>query len=119
MRGVNPFVVGVLVVLAGCSDITYEGGGPLRVELTSVPTSATVDQTVEFTVAAWGSVLSRAIIAYGDGVADTVAASGAQSMSARRDHVFLAPGSYTVVATVEDVAQGTMTAEITIPVVTP
>jgi len=91
---------------AACSDVTFEGGGPLTLTLTADRTSASVDQAVTFDFEVVGSVLVGVIITYGDGDSDTTDTFGAQTANGRFIHAFAEGGSFTVVGTVFDNVQG-------------
>ncbi len=111
-----PTLVAILG-LAACSDITFQGGGPVTISLTADRTAVPAGGTVTFTYEVKGKSLEGVFVDYGDGTAeDTVITVGAQTASGRVSHAFGLPGSYTVVGRAEDAATGTATAEVVIQV---
>lgn len=104
------------VALVACSEITFEGGGPATLTLTSDRASVGAGDQVTFSYDARGSILIGVIVAYGDGQADSVDLAGAQSASGRVFHAYQSAGSYTVVGTLLDNLQGSTTAELTVTV---
>lgn len=101
---------------AACSDITFEGGGPVTIQLSADRTDLPAGGSVTFTYDVRGTYLSGVVIDYGDGVADSVFTQGAQSAAGVVSHAFELPGSYTVIGKAEDSATGTATAEVVIQV---
>jgi len=104
------------LLLVGCSDLIVDVGHPLTIELTASSTGASVGQEMEFTFAARGTSLTGVILTYGDGVADSVLTSGAQTAGARVPHAFSDAGSYVVVGTVQDAVLGTASDEVTVQI---
>lgn len=99
-----------------CSDVTFEGGGPLSITLSADQTAPTAGGTVTFSYDAVGSILVGIILDYGDGTADSVAASGAQTAVGHLAHTYEAAGTFTAEATVLDNLQGSATAQVQIQV---
>ena len=63
----------VIAMAAGaCSEVSFEGGGPVSITLISDRTTATTGQNIAFDVEARGSILDGVIVDFGDGVADTM-----------------------------------------------
>lgn len=106
----------VVLSVAACSDLTFEGGGPVAIQLSADRTSVPAGGSVEFSYDARGTYLSSVAIEYGDGVVDSVLTLGAQSAAGVVSHTFELPGSYTVIGRAEDRATGTATAEVVIQV---
>lgn len=106
-----------LAASAACSDITFEGGGPLTLELTADRTSANVGQQVTFDFDAVGSILVGVIVTYGDGGSDTTDTFGSQSASGSFIHAFGEAGSFRVVGTVFDNIQGQAADTVVVQVV--
>lgn len=111
-----PLAVALAAALAACSNVTFSGGGPLSIKLITDRTTAKVGQNVAFDFDASGSVLDGVVVAYGDGVADTLFASGAMSAHGQFLHPYTAVGTYTAVATVYDAVQGQDSAKVAIQV---
>ena len=111
-------VLAVIVVagLAACSDITFQGGGPVTIKLTANKTTVPAGGSVTFSYEVKGTYLDGVVIDYGDGAADTAFTVGAQAASGTFGHAFELPGSYTVIGRAEDGATGTATAEVVITV---
>lgn len=105
-----------VLAAAGCRDVTFEGGGPLTVTLTADKTSVAAGGAVTFTYDVVGSSLVTFTLDYGDGSSSSLNPAGAQTASGHFTHTFAAPGSYKAVATAEDNAQGTKSAEVTVEV---
>ncbi|NJD19978.1 MAG: hypothetical protein FIA95_11950 [Gemmatimonadetes bacterium] len=109
-----PLAVALAAVLAACSDVTFEGGGPLTIKLIADRTTASVGQNVTFDFDATGSILDGVVVDYGDGVADTMYTSGAMSAHGQFLHAYSAAGTYNAVATVFDAVQGQDSATVAI-----
>ena len=104
------------LVLGGCSEITFEGGGPVTITITPDRTTVPVGGAVTFDVSAKGSILIGVVMTYGDGSSDSLEMAGAQTASGRFVHAFDTPGTYTVVGSLLDSVQGTVTAEVQVVV---
>jgi len=105
-----------VLCVAACSDITFEGGGPVSIQLSADRTSVPAGGSVTFTYDVKGTYLDGIFIDYGDGGADSVFTQGSQTAMGVVSHAFALSGSYTVVGRAEDSATGTATAEVTIQV---
>lgn len=105
-----------MLCVAACTDVTFEGGGPVAIQLTADRTSVPAGGSVTFTFDAKGTFLNGVIVNYGDGVEDSVPALGAQTATGSLTHAFELSGSYTVVGRAEDDATGIATAEVVIQV---
>lgn len=109
-------VLAVIALSAACSDVTFEGGGPVSISLTADRASAVVGQDVTFTYDVTGELLDRVTIEYGDGVADTIVTNGAQSAHGRAVHAYDTAGSFTVLGVAYDGVQGPDSATVAIQV---
>jgi len=108
--------LGVMLCVGACSDVTFEGGGPVTIQLSADRTSVPAGGSVTFTFEATGTYLNGVVVDYGDGVVDSVSTLGAQTAAGSVSHSFGLPGSYTVVGRAEDGVTGTATAEVVIQV---
>jgi len=99
-------VAAVALGATACSEATFEGGAPVRIDLTADRTSAKVGQNITFTFNAYGSILDGVIVAYGDGIADTLYTAGAMSARGQFLHAYENAGTFTAVGTVWDGRQG-------------
>ena len=100
--------VAILAMAAAgaCSDVSFEGGGPVLVTLISDRTTATTGQNIAFDVEARGSILDGVIIDYGDGVADTMYTLGAMRASRQFLHAYESAGTFAAVGTAYDAIRG-------------
>lgn len=108
-RKAAAWVAAIAAVVAGagaCSNVTFEGGGPVSIELTADRTTAKTGQDVNFLADAVGAILDGIVLAYGDGEADTLFTSGSQTAHGRFVHAYEATGTFSVVGTVYDGRQG-------------
>ncbi|HSW31272.1 MAG TPA: hypothetical protein VLH75_17430 [Longimicrobiales bacterium] len=97
----------IAVVTAGaCSEVSFEGGGPVAITLISDRTTATVGQNIAFDVEARGSILDGVIITYGDGLADTMYTAGAMSAHRRFLYAYDSAGTFAAVGTAYDAIRG-------------
>jgi hypothetical protein len=107
----------VVVMAAGaCTDTTFAEGGPVSIELSADRTTARTGENVTFTFDAKGGVLSGIVVEYGDGKADTMSTSGAQTAQGRFIHAYAAAGTFTAVGTAIDARQGSATDQVVIQV---
>ena len=113
-RVLDAFVA--VLVCGACSEITFEGGGPVTLTITPDRTTVPVGGTVTFDFSAKGSILIGVIMDYGDGESDSLDTAGAQTASGRFVHSFHAPGTFTVVGTLLDNLQGSVKTEVQITV---
>lgn len=110
-------VVAVAVLaLPGCSGVTFQEGGPVSLELTADLATVSPGGEVTFSYAAAGGSLVKLTVDFGDGSSTTVNTVGAQTASGRVKHTFQAPGSFTVVGTLEDGVQGLATDDVLVVV---
>jgi hypothetical protein len=116
--GVAAVVMAALVAW-GCSNIEITGSQPLSFTLDADMTSAPTGVEIEFHFEATGTYLNGVILEYGDGAKDSIPMSGAQSASGRRKHAYDAVGDYTVIGTLEDAAEGPVTATVTVAITLP
>lgn len=115
------FTRGLLALLAvpawlACSEVTFEGGGPLSFTLTADRTTAAPGDSITFSYNAVGSIIAGVVMDYGDGTADSLNTSGAQTASGRFVHAFSSAGSYTVVGTLIDNLQGPASDQVVVQV---
>jgi len=103
-------------ILTACSDVVFEGGGPLRITLSAEPASPRAGQEARLSYDAIGSMLVGVIVDFGDGTADTVDTFGAQTASGYFLHTYQAPGTFTVIGSVYDNLQGPASSELTLQV---
>jgi len=109
--------VGAFAALAACSSSSVDlQGGPLNVELTVTPNSLAAGGEVVIEASSIGTQLLGTVIDYGDGGADSIPASGAQTQTVTRPRIYPDTGTFTVRATVEDFSQGTTFSEAVITV---
>lgn len=98
-------LVGILALgSAGCEDV-QEIGHPISLEI-SVPATAVVGDTVRLAYQGKGRSMAGIIFAWGDGVVDSLTASGAQTADGERLHVYDTDGNFTIIATLEDAIEG-------------
>lgn len=117
-RTLHRLLVAVLAgaILAACSDVVFEGGGPLRITVTAEPASPRAGQEARLVYDAIGSILVSVVVEYGDGTADTVDTFGAQTASGYFVHTYQEPGAFTVIGTVFDNLQGPASTQLTVQV---
>ncbi len=109
-------VVGAVGVWAGCLDETITGTRPLTIELSVVPSTAAVADTVTATWEATGTGLLGVVVDWGDGVLDSLNLGGlAVEAGQDVDHVYAIDGTYTVTARAED-QTGARTASATVQI---
>jgi PKD repeat protein len=104
------------LLAVGCSSLDPVDPGPTTVTLTADRTTATAGQDIEFSFSATGSSITALHLDYGDGESEDVGGFGALTMSGRRTHAYLDPGSYTVTATLEDAITGNVTDDMTVQI---
>ncbi len=106
-----------LVVGGACREATFEGGAPLSITLISDRTTANTGENIAFDFDATGAMLDGVIVEYGDGLADTMYASGAMTAHGQFLHAYASAGTFMAVGTVYDALQGlamdTVTVQIT------
>ncbi|TVP44079.1 MAG: hypothetical protein EA350_12340 [Gemmatimonadales bacterium] len=95
-----------IAILPGCQDTGVEVGSPLAVSLEVDHDTRVAEQPFEFRLEARGRRLAVALVQFGDGSADTIEAFGAQSLGHTITRAYDQPGSYTVIAEVEDLLEG-------------
>ena len=95
-----------MVAAGACSEVTFEGGGPVKITLISDRTTAKTGQNIAFDFDATGSILDGVIIVYGDGLADTIYTSGAMSAHGQFLHAYQATGTFAAVGTAYDAIRG-------------
>lgn len=95
-----------MVAVGACSDVTVEGGGPVSITLISDRTTATTGQNITFDFDATGTILDGVIVTYGDGLADTVYASGAMGAHGQFLHAYESAGTFAAVGTAYDAIRG-------------
>lgn len=103
--GPRTLVLLTTVGALACVEGIVSGGRPLSIELTAVPTSAAVGDSVEFAVEASGVNLIILRLAFGDGATDSLAAEGAVGATLKRKHAYAEPGPYVATASVLDVSE--------------
>lgn len=110
----SSLVIPLLVVVAqfGCTTES-EIGSPLAIELDG-PDNGQVGEELSVRYDAVGRSLGGIVIAWGDGVVDSVATAGAQSASGTRFHTYELAGTFQVSARAEDSQEGVASAELTI-----
>ncbi len=110
MNGLEHARVGVLaafpfaLAVAACwgeDDL----GAPLAIELAG-PDRGRVGEELAVRYEVTGSQLVGIIVAWGDGVADSVPARGAQTASGSVRHTYTESGRFTVTGTAEDLIAG-------------
>lgn len=112
-------VLATVPLWLACSDVLFEGGGPLSITLSADKTTLVAGDTVSFSYDAVGTILQGVIMQYGDGVSDSVSTSGAQTVQGHFVHVYPTAGTFTATATVYDGQQGTESAQATLQVSEP
>ena len=117
MRGsvrTSLLVSAALVISAACLDSTPVQH-VLTIRITATSTAATVGDVVGFDFDATGPIVVAIIVAYGDGVADTVEAiGGVNSASGRVTHAFQTAGTFLVEALVVDAQEGRLTDTVSV-----
>lgn len=107
----------LVVALAACRDAEGPQRLPLEVSLNAKATSVTTGATVEFSVQARGEGLQLLEITYGDGVRESILLPNAILVQENRFHVYNQPGTYAVIAMVQEgggaTAQDTVHIEVT------
>ena len=93
-------IVMTLALAVACSSSSVSGLRELAISITATPTTAAVNTPVQFRYDAMGAQLSGIVVAYGDGVADSVATFGASTAGGQLTHTYSAPGMFQVEATV-------------------
>lgn len=99
-RGLRWGIVMALALVVACSSSTVSGIRELAISITATPTTAAVNTPVEFRYDAMGTQLAGIVVAYGDGVVDSVATFGASTAGGRLTHTYSTPGIFQVEATV-------------------
>ena len=97
----RPWILFALVLLLACSSVDVEDL-PTAITLTVDRNSAAVGDTLLFSYDATGEFMVGVIVDYGDGVLDSISAPGAQRANGSLRHSYVDPGSYTVIATLEE-----------------
>lgn len=108
-------LIPALAWLLACGTDPVDNG-PTRITLTADRTTATTGQGIEFSFSAVGPAIRTLRLDFGDGSAEAVDAFGATTVSGRRQHAFAEAGSYTVIATLDDAVDGTLTDDVTVEV---
>ena len=87
---------------AACLDDSITGTRPLSFSLSVSPGTALVGDSVDFEYQATGTAIAGVIIAYGDGVADTIFAETSNEVerSGVTRYAYDAPGTFEVVGSV-------------------
>ncbi len=118
MKTISRAVVATVLAaaLGACTDVTFEGGGPLTFELTADRTTARTGQDVTFSFTAKGAALDGVIVAFGDGKADTMQTANATTASGRFVHAYATVGTFTAVGSVWDAQQGPATDQVVIQI---
>lgn len=94
-------LVAMVAALAGCLDDSITGTRPLSMQVEVTPATAAVAEDVLATYATTGTGIFRVIVAWGDGLADTVEYSGtAVEASQSVVHQYAAPGTFLVIGAV-------------------
>ena len=109
----------LLVASAACGSSTglvHE----LSVTISTTTTAATVGEPVDFDFSATGPLVVGIIVAYGDGVADSVeTATGVTSVMGRFAHTFETAESFLVEAIVVDAQLGRLSDTVAVNITTP
>jgi hypothetical protein len=118
VKRIRRFAVALVpaALLGACSDTTFEGGGPVSIELSVDRTTARTGQDVTFTYDAKGTVLTGVIVEFGDGATDTMDTAGAQKAHGRFIHAYRTVGTFTAVGTAYDASQGPATDQVVVQV---
>jgi hypothetical protein len=98
--------IALAVAAAACSEVTFEGGGPVSITLNADKTTAKVGQNVLFSFDAVGSILDGVTLDYGDAVADTMYTLGSVTAHGQFLHAYTAAGTYRAIGTAWDARQG-------------
>jgi hypothetical protein len=109
-------LLGALLLLgsAACLEEVTEVR-PLSIELTVSDSVVATGETVMLTWRVEGTGLSRAVVEWGDGAADSANYSGPVTAEGEREHVYATAGSYVVVGTATDI-EGSTSDSLTITV---
>lgn len=100
-----PFGFAVIACLGACRQSTAPVV-PLQVTMESSHLTVLAGDTVSFTVRATGNNLVGVIMDFGDSSSDQYGMGGALTARVTFRHAFLAPGTFTVRATVTDAVVG-------------
>ena len=92
-----------------------ETGAPLAIEL-SGPDAGQAGEEISVQYEVTGRQLVGIIFAWGDGAADSVPASGAQTASGSVRHTYTEAGGFTVTGRAEDLVEGFAEARVTIDI---
>jgi hypothetical protein len=107
-------------VAVACSETTIDtGGGPLAIELFVSPTNQTVGDSVVVRTNAQGTSLAGTIIDFGDGRVDSIPGANANTQGIVTGHAYQTAGTFTIIATVEDLVQGSLSDQATVEIVLP
>ena len=90
------------VACGGESEI----GSPLSLSIEG-PSTAVVGDTIAVSYSARGRSLVGLVVAWGDGMVDSVTAGGAQLADGRVRHAYQGAGQFRIIATIEDAIEGT------------
>ena len=102
-------VSAALVVLAACGGSSFLEH-VLTISISATTTNAAVGEEVDFTFAATGPFVIGIIVAFGDGVADSLEITqGVTSASGGFTHAFDTVGAFLVEGTVVDAREGRLT----------
>jgi len=107
-----------VLLVAGCDLVEIETRDT-AITLSVDRTTAAVGDTLAFRYEAQGRALSRVVVDYGDGTADTATAIGSQVAAGTLKHAYGAPASYVVTATVEESDGGAASGDVTVQVQPP
>lgn len=95
-------------VAAGCLDDSITGTRPLSFSLTASSSTAAVGDSITFTYEATGTSIFGVVMAFGDGVVDTVVAQTPNIVEWSEEvrYAYTAPGTFRVVGRVETAGGG-------------
>ena len=97
----------------GSNDVTF--GGPLDLQVsTNAPVPVTDSLQLDYEVV--GLALLGMVVQWGDAELDSLYFSGAQTAGGRVRHLYVAPGDYTVRATVFDQLEGNQSKEVSVTI---
>jgi hypothetical protein len=106
------------LVVGACSRAT-DPSSELSVSIAAEKTSGATEEALDFSVQATGTYLFGVIVRYGDGAVDSVAVPGANTLTARLQHAYTAPGTYMVRAVAEERSGRSVTDSVSVRVESP
>lgn len=112
-RPVLAAIAAMTIWACGSNDVTF--GGPLDLQVsTNSPVAVTDSLQLDYEIV--GRSLLGMVVQWGDAEFDSLYFSGAQTAGGRVRHQYVAPGDYTVRATVFDQIEGDQSKEVSVTI---